>query len=140
MTYPTTVSGLQKPLNGMGFVATTAYLRAVGQQMKVSNSLRKTSRELQSTEREKIGLHLGGGGAAMILSEFERGQEEEEEEEEEDGKGQAAQEELVLESPATVVVTQVGENVPLATDNGKQRQEGAEPSPLSLRIRDPNVH
>ncbi|BCS27109.1 uncharacterized protein APUU_60157A [Aspergillus puulaauensis] len=48
----------------------------------------------------------------MILSEFERGQEEEEEEEEERDKGQATQEELVLESPATVAVPRVGEMSP----------------------------
>lgn len=81
-------------------------------------------------------------GAAMILSKLEREEgddEYEEENEEEDDKGQAAQEEFAVESTTTAAVPRAGENVPLATNKGKQRQESAEPSPLGLRARDPNV-
>lgn len=83
--------------------------------------------------------------AAMVLSILERekgdyNDEEEEDEEEDDDKGQAAQEEFAVKSTTTAAVPRAGENVPLATDKGKQRQESVEPSPIGLRMRDPNVH
>jgi hypothetical protein len=69
---------------------------------------------------------------ALLEKEAEEGGEDEQEEM--DNNSQAA------DVPAVVSVPRTGESVPLAVDHGKRHQQTTEPGPLSLRVRDPNVH
>jgi hypothetical protein len=75
---------------------------------------------------------------ALLEKEAEEGGEDEQEEM--DNNSQAAEGGLLADVPAVVSVPRTGESVPLAVDHGKRHQQTTEPGPLSLRVRDPNVH